>query len=113
MGAIQQWTVRKKPSPLDITQVLQAQIDRMQQIYHFVTRVCIQFGTKDIYVNAMIDCGSLWNFMDQLLIWRHKISRDNNVPKKLLTVGGHLLKIYQHHVAVVEVRDWFKNVLSG
>lgn len=61
----------------------------------------------------MINCDSLWNFVDQLLIQCHKIPKDNNVPKKLSTVKGHPLKIYQRHVAVIEVRNCFENILSG
>lgn len=48
--------------------------------------------------------------MDQLLIWCHKVPRDNNIPKKLSTVRSHPLKIYQCHIAVVKVQDCFKNV---
>ena len=57
--AIQWQIVRERLGPLDIAQVLQAQMDRAQPIYHFFTRMCIQFGTKNVYVNTMIDCGFL------------------------------------------------------
>ncbi|MCJ1265822.1 hypothetical protein MMC22_005703 [Lobaria immixta] len=90
-----------------------ARMDGAQQIQHLFTRVWIQFGTKDVYVDAIIDCGSLWNFVDQSLICRHKVPGDDNVPKKLSTVGVYPLKVYQRHVAVVEVQDHFENILSG
>ena len=80
-------------------------MDRVQQIWHLFTRVHIQFETKDIYINTMINYGSLWNFVDQLLIQRHKVFGDNNVSKKLSTVGDHPLRIYQRQVIVVEIQD--------
>ena len=61
----------------------------------------------------MINCSFLWSFVDQLLIRRHKVPGDDNIPKKLLTVESHLLRIYQSHVAVIKVQDQFENVLSG
>lgn len=75
--------------------------------------MCLQLGAKDIYINAIINCSFFWNFINQFFIYQHKFKKDNKIPKKLTTVEGYPVKIYQRHKMNVDVCDYFKNVLSG
>ena len=59
----------------------------------------------------MINSGSIWNLFAQSLVKEYNIPRDNNLPPGLKTLSGHLLRIFQRHNILMQIRDTQSKIL--